>query len=520
FIKKLEKHHRVELNWFWLKMLILFSILCIIGFFCGKIYLRQRRLLKYVRHLPTENGLPLVGIGHRFIGQSTTGIYNQLIRISESFENPSRYWFGPTLIIVVSSPNDMQTVLNSPHCLQKPYLYSFFDVENNGLFMAKAHIWKPTRKLLNPTFNNKILSSFIPVFNEKTKIMADNLMPLSHGAEPFDISKQFFACTLDMVCATTLGAHYEFQTGKNTDVLECMEKYSEVIAERMVKLWLHWDVIFKWSNLCKVQMKLFEIIDTLPKEIHQLKKKQFKKSQSNAVEKSNESEEFKEPQIFVDELLRLESAGLIDDRMVADQIQTIIVGGNETTALTSSHVILMLAMHQDVQERAFQEIKSAHASQYSDTDAEVMTKLNYLEMVIRETMRILPVGPFLGREALEDVKISKCTIPKGALILLAFHVLHRDKSVWGPNPEKFNPEHFLPQKVAQRHPYSFLPFSAGPRNCIGIKYGWMSMKVMLSALLRRYKFTTDLKLEDLVGKWDITLKIVNRHFVRIEPRVY
>lgn len=67
----------------------------------------------------------------------------------------------------------------------------------------------------------------------------------------------------------------------------------------------------------------------------------------------------------------------------------------------------MLAMHQDVQEKLFQEIKSAHSSQYSDTDAEAMTKLNYMEMVIRETMRILPVGPFLGRETLEDVKIRE-----------------------------------------------------------------------------------------------------------------
>lgn len=71
----------------------------------------------------------------------------------------------------------------------------------------------------------------------------------------------------------------------------------------------------------------------------------------------------------------------------------------------------MLAMHQDVQERVFQEIKSAHADQYCGTDAEAMTKLHYLEMVIRETMRVLPVGPFLGRESLADVKISMCRRP-------------------------------------------------------------------------------------------------------------
>lgn len=63
-------------------------------------------------------------------------------------------------------------------------------------------------------------------------------------------------------------------------------------------------------------------------------------------------------------------------------------------------------MYPEIQERVFQEIKAAHSSQYSETDNEAMTKLNYLEMVVRETMRILPVGPFLGRECLEDVKIS------------------------------------------------------------------------------------------------------------------
>ena len=67
----------------------------------------------------------------------------------------------------------------------------------------------------------------------------------------------------------------------------------------------------------------------------------------------------------------------------------------------------------------------------------------------------------------EPLVLGNCTIPKGALLLLAFHVLHRDKSVWGPTPEKFDPDHFLPEKVAQRHPYAFLPFSGGPRNCIG-----------------------------------------------------
>lgn len=64
--------------------------------------------------------------------------------------------------------------------------------------------------------------------------------------------------------------------------------------------------------------------------------------------------------------------------------------------------------------------------------------------------------------------LANYTIPAGTLILLAFHNLHRDPKVWGPEPDKFNPDHFLPEKAKDRHPYSYLPFSGGPRNCIGI----------------------------------------------------
>lgn len=77
-------------------------------------------------------------IFHKIFNQ---GIYNELIRVSERFENPSRYWFGTTLAIIISSPEDMQVVLNSPHCLQKPYMYAFVDEDGNGLFHAKGKLF-------------------------------------------------------------------------------------------------------------------------------------------------------------------------------------------------------------------------------------------------------------------------------------------------------------------------------------------------------------------------------------------
>lgn len=101
-----------------------------------------------------------------------------------------------------------------------------------------------------------------------------------------------------------------------------------------------------------------------------------------------------------------------------------------------------------------------------------------------------------------------------------FYNLHRLKSVWGEDADQFNPDNWLPEKVAQRHPYSFMPFSAGPRMCVGYQYAQINVKLGLLMLLSRYKFTTDLKMEDLQYKFSVTLKLLNGHKVKAAHRVY
>lgn len=140
------------------------------------------------------------------------------------------------------------------------------------------------------------------------------------------------------------------------------------------------------------------------------------------------------------------------------------------------------------------------------------------------------------------MSVGTCTIPSGAMIMLDFHHLHLSDEIWGPNAREFNPENFTPEKIAQRHPYSFLPFSGGPRNCVGktwlkmitetsityygllwilgIKYAWIAMKIMLASMLRRYRFTTELKFEEISTKWDITLKLVGGHMIKLEKREF
>ncbi|XP_063709170.1 probable cytochrome P450 313a4 [Culicoides brevitarsis] len=192
--------------------------------------------------------------------------------------------------------------------------------------------------------------------------------------------------------------------------------------------------------------------------------------------------------------------------------------GNETSALSVSFCLLMLAMHQDIQERVVDELRSVFDTKDQPVTPEAVSKLEYLSMVMNETLRLFPITPLIGREALKDTKLDKFEIPAGACIIMPIYKVHRNKKLWGENAHLFNPDNFLPENVEKRHPYCFLPFSQGPRNCIGWRYSLLAMKTMLCHLLRNYKFTTHIKYHELKFKMCLDLKITNKHMVQIERR--
>lgn len=190
-------------------------------------------------------------------------------------------------------------------------------------------------------------------------------------------------------------------------------------------------------------------------------------------------------QHLVNETLSLED--------VREEVDTFMFAGHDTTAMAISWTLYMIGLHQDVQEKVREEIDEIFDNEInynnvtcgeinSNTETglsgsksglsksrieerikvttDMMKRMKYLDCVLKEVQRIYPTAPFVGRELTEDVVINGYDVPKGTTAGILTFLLHRDPTVF-PNPEKFDPDRFLPENTLGRHPYAFVPFSAG-----------------------------------------------------------
>ncbi|GFU76304.1 cytochrome P450 4c3 [Trichonephila clavipes] len=147
----------------------------------------------------------------------------------------------------------------------------------------------------------------------------------------------------------------------------------------------------------------------------------------------------------------------------------------------------MLGIYPEIQRKVHQEIDDVLGD---DEDRQItlddIKNLKYLDCVLKESRRLWPPTPFIARDLDEDVVIDGCLIPKGTSCGILIFMLHRDPDVF-PNPEKFDPNRFLLENSTGRHPFAYIPFSAGPRNCIGQRFAVFEAVTVMATILRKFK---------------------------------
>jgi len=177
---------------------------------------------------------------------------------------------------------------------------------------------------------------------------------------------------------------------------------------------------------------------------------------------------------------------------IREEVDTFMFEGDDTTTSCVSHALYSIARHPEVQAKLVQEIYEIIGK---DKDAPItiqqLQDLKYLECVIKETLRLYPSVPAIGRKTDTDITIDGKLIPANTSIYLVFFWAHRDPEFF-PEPDVFKPERFLEdvqelKSKGKSQTFSYLPFSAGPKNCIGQKFALLEVKSMVSKILRHYE---------------------------------
>ena len=178
---------------------------------------------------------------------------------------------------------------------------------------------------------------------------------------------------------------------------------------------------------------------------------------------------------------------LTEDEILA-QAWAFFLAGYETTSMALSFVTFQLAINEDIQQRLYEEVLT-EVDANGDIDYDILTKLPFLDSVISEALRMHPPFNKVGRKAEKDYVVGKTgiIIPRKGQITIPISAIHMCEEFY-PEPHKFNPDRFMPENRDKLIPYTYLPFGGGPRNCIGLRFALMEIKLCITQLLYRYKF--------------------------------
>lgn len=461
------------------------------------------------------NGLPVLGVGYRFFGKKNDEVLKTMDEIfHKTTKRPCATWLGTTLTFCVDDPDGMQAVLNSDQFLDKPYVYEHLH-NRTGLLGSPKEIWKSHRKTLNPTFNYKVIQSFFPTLNSKAKILADQTG--QKIGQNINLNCAIFKCLMDMILNTQLGMNWEMQSTRGDKLYEMFIQVMGFFQHRIVRFWLRWDFIYDLTTTGRQEKSVLTRGYRFLRSIGEIKALEFADKLDKGEDVLEESKQ-NNTLTWIQKCFLLLREGKFTEEHVIEEIDTLFVGGTDTTTVTLVSTIILLAIHQEYQEKVFEELREVYADPDDPVTYDDIPKLKFMEMVIKETTRLFPVGPLIARKCSEDFPYKDGIIPEGSLMVLNINKMHYDERYWGPNAKEFYPERFLPENFDKIHPFAYLAFSGGPRNCIGIKYAWCVTKMILVYLLRRYKFTTHLKYEDIQTKVCCILKMANKDPVCVERR--
>ncbi|XP_073970418.1 cytochrome P450 4c3-like [Rhodnius prolixus] len=445
--------------------------------------------------------------------RSSKETFQFLIGLCNAFSLPAgliKFWVGPRLGIIATNPKHIETILTSPTALKKDPIYNFAGLVGNGIFVRNGRRWEELRKPLNKLMTKKIVESNLNMFHEKSIILCQVLKKYADSGESFNLRHYATNFTLDAICVSNFGYDLNELENERHHVLERMERIVEMMLELL-------------SNF--LNMIFFQLVSIsangrgVVEDSKSYWKLSYEMLQVRMKDKQKMGEDIDDkPTMYADVILQKAKHYNLSWEETGKLATDFLIAGFDTSAVTISYILLILAMYPEHQEAVYQEQLDILGEDPNVAPTwEQLSKMSYLTRVIKEVMRLFsPPGIF--RRLTDDLDLGEgYKLPKGSTAFILFYYLHRDPTLWA-HPFKFHPDHFLPEECTKRPKNAYYPFSWGPRSCPGSTYAMAGNRTLISTIIRKYKFDTDLTFDSLEYKYSILLEVNQGYMVRIKPR--
>ncbi|CAH0592587.1 unnamed protein product [Chrysodeixis includens] len=487
--------------------MLVYILSCILLLCVIHVLLNYNERARMIKKIPGPKDDFIIGNAVRVMCSSV-----ELMKLGRTFAKKwngiYRVWIYPHAAVAIYNPEDIEVIMSNMKYNEKSLIYMIVKPWlRDGLLLSNGEKWQQRRKILTPAFHFNILRQFFVMIEENSQRLLEKLHQTS--GESVDIVPILSEFTLNSISETAMGTSLtEYPTSIVKSYKKAIYDLGVVFFNRFIKVYLYPDFIFYATSLGRKQNKNLKIVHGFTEKVIQQRKEYIKEHGFNKDESEDVDDIImskKKKTAMLDLLISAEKDGLIDKDGIQEEVDTFMFEGHDTTASGLTMLLMLLANHTHIQNNIVTELNEIFGESNRAITMEDLPKLKYLERCIKESLRLYPPVHFISRKLNTTTVLSNYTVPAGSLCHIPIYDLHHSEELY-ENPEEYDPDRFLPENIERRHPYAYIPFSAGPRNCIGQKFAMMEMKIAVADILREFKLEPVTKPSDIVFIADLVLR--------------
>ncbi len=430
--------------------------------------------------LPGPKGLPILG---NLLQIDLQKLHLILEEWSDSYGDIYKFKIANKTVVAISDSALIQNILRDrPETYRRVSSIERISRELgiHGVLSAEGEQWQRQRHLTMQAFKPEYLRRFFPDMRKITERLKNRWSKIAGTGQSIDVQRDWVRFTVDITTNLAFGYDINLLEEEGDDFQRHLEKLLPVFNRRANAPFPYWH-FFKLPSDRAMEKSLAEIKEKIQAFVQQTRQR-LEQQPEITVQPAN----------FLEALLLAhdEAGASFSAEEIQGNIITILLAGEDTTAHTLTWLLYLLAEHPEVQHKMQQEADAVLGAETTPADISTIEKLNYLEAVAHETLRLKSVAPLMFIEPNRDVELAGITIPKGTFLMLVnrYGALQEENFT---DAHEFKPERWLesnPSPSAHNRNAS-IPFGAGPRFCPGRNLALLEIKMAMAMLCKNFSIT-------------------------------